>query len=276
MTPGVKEAGGFDYMVKHGVWHDPNGKPNYGFYEAKVDVSGDGVILDKDTGVYWNHKKAGVGSNAKYLETKGAKNAYVAQDIEGTPRKAYPPNTKFVKSGLLDFYSDNFKGAGLPPFPTYTPTPEHEAMAKDDMILTTYKVAVHTHSRTSQCKWLSEIKHDNPAWINSKTATERGIKDGDAIKVKSTVGEITTTAYVTEGIIPGVIAISHHFGRKFSGIYGSGKSNPGSVGSSSDPDAKNMTWNKHGVHPNAIIPNSSDPISGAQRWMDTVVQVQKA
>ena len=144
------------------------------------------------------------------------------------------------------------------------------------MILTTYKVAVHTHSRTSQCKWLSEIKHDNPAWINSKTATERGIKDGDAIKVKSTVGEITTTAYVTEGIIPGVIAISHHFGRKFSGIYGSGKSNPGSVGSSSDPDAKNMTWNKHGVHPNAIIPNSSDPISGAQRWMDTVVQVQKA
>jgi anaerobic selenocysteine-containing dehydrogenase len=106
MTPGVKEAGGFEYMKKHGVWHDKNAKPNFGFYEAEVDVSGDGVILDEKTGVYWNWKKAGVASEAEaksqgYLGTEGAKKAYVAQDIEGTPRSAYPPNTKFVKSGLL-------------------------------------------------------------------------------------------------------------------------------------------------------------------------------
>jgi len=37
-----------------------------------------------------------------------------------------------------------------------------------------------------------------------------------------------------------------------------------------------MTWKKYGVHPNAIIPNSSDPIGGGQRWMDTVVKVEKA
>jgi anaerobic selenocysteine-containing dehydrogenase len=275
-TPGVKEAGGFDYMVKHGVWVAPGAKPKYGTYGNKVDVSGDGVILDKDTGVYWNHKTAGADSNAKYLETKGAKGHYVAQDIGGQALKAYPPNTSFTKSGLLDFYSDNFAKKGLPAFPTYTPTPEHEAMGKDDLVMTTYKVAVHTHSRTTQCKWLSEIKHDNPGWINAKTAADRGIKDGDKIKVTSGIGSITTTAYVTEGIIPGVIAISHHFGRKFSGVYGSGKSNPGSVGGSNDPDAKNMTWKTHGVHPNAIIPNASDPISGTMRWMDTVVKVQKA
>jgi len=142
--------------------------------------------------------------------------------------------------------------------------------------LTTYKVAVHTHSRTAHCKWLSEIKHDNPGWINSKTAAERGIKDGDLIKVKSRIGEITTTAHVTEGIIPGVIAISHHFGRKHSGIFGSGKSSPIPGGGDADPDAKNIWWDKHGAHPNSIIPNSSDPISGGQRWMDTVVQVTKA
>jgi len=135
---------------------------------------------------------------------------------------------------------------------------------------------VHSHSRTTHCKWLAEIKHDNPGWINSKTAADRGIKDGDAIKVHNGLGEITTTAYVTEGIVPGVIAISHHFGRQHSGIYGSGKSNPIDGGASPDPDAKNMNWKKHGVHPNAIIPNSSDPISGTQRWMDTVVRVEKA
>ncbi len=280
MTPGVKEAGGFEYMKKHGVWHDKNAKPNYGFYEAKADVSGDGVILDKETGVYWNYKKAGVSKadarSKGYLGVDGAKNAYVAQDINGTARKAYPPNTSFLKSGLLDFYSDTFASRGFPALPSYTPIPEHVKMGKDDLHLTTYKVAVHTHSRTAHCKWLSEIKHDNPAWINSKTAAERGIKDGDSIKVSSDIGSITTTAHVTEGIIPGIVAISHHFGRQHSGIYGSGKSSPIAGGASTDPDAKNMRWDKHGTHPNSIIPNSSDPISGGQRWMDTVVRVAKA
>ena len=281
MTPGVKEAGGFEYMKKHGVWHDPKAKPNYGFYEQKVDVSGDGVIRDDKTGVYWNWKKAGVASAAEakskgYLGVKGAKKSYVAQDIGGTAYLAYPPNTKFTKAGYLDFYSDNFAKKGFPAFPTYTPIPEHVKMAKDELILTTYKVAVHSHSRTAHCKWLTEIKHDNPGWINSKTAAERGIKDGDKIKVHNGIGEVMTTAYVTEGIIPGIIAISHHLGRRHSGIYGSGKSSPINGGASPDPDAKNMWWDKHGAHPNTVIPNSSDPISGTQRWMDTVVRVEKA
>ena len=47
------------------------------------------------------------------------------------------------------------------------------------------------------------------------------------------------------------------------------------MAASTDPDAKNMWWDKHGQHPNSIIPNSSDPISGGQRWMDTVVRVAK-
>ncbi len=280
MTPGVMEAGGFEYMKKHGVWHDKNARPNYGFYEAKVDVSGNGVILDEKTGTYWNWKKAGVASEAEakakgYLGSKGAKDAYVAQDIGGTAYLAYPPKTKFMKSGLLDFYSDNFASKGFPAFPTYTPVPEHVKMAKDDLILTTYKIAVHTHSRTAHCKWLTEIKHDNPAWINTKTAQDRGIANGDKIKVSSSVGEMTTTAHVTEGVMPGVIAISYHLGRRHSGIYGSGNSDPISGGAASDPDAKNMWWKKHGNHPNVIVPNASDPISGAMRWMDTVVKVAK-
>ncbi len=281
MTPGVKEAGGFEYMKKHGVWHDPEAKPNYGFYEAKVDVGGDGIIKDEQTGVYWNWKKAGVASEeaAKkqgYLKTKGAKSAYVAQDIDGTPLLAYPPNTKFTKAGFLDFHSDNFAEKGLPAFPTYTPIPEHQKMGKDDLILTTFKIAVHTHSRTAHCKWLAEIKHDNPAWINTRTAEARGIKNGDRIKVSSAVGEMVTTAYVTEGIIPGIIAISHHLGRKFSGVYGSGKTSPTDGGAEADADVANIWWDKHGVHPNSIIPNASDPIGGSQRWFDTVVQVAKA
>jgi anaerobic selenocysteine-containing dehydrogenase len=282
MTPGVKAVGGFDYMVKHGVWHDPNAKPNYGFYEAKVDVNGDGVILDEETGTYWNWKSAGVASEAEakrvgYLKTKGAKGAYVAQNIDGSPHLGYPPNTKFMKSGLLDFYSDNFAAKGLPVFPSYETIPEHKDMAADELHLTTYKVAVHTHSRTAHCKWLAEIKHDNPGWMNPKTAADRDLRDGDAIRVYNDLGEIKTTVHVTEGIIPGVLAISHSLGRKYSGRYGSGGGNPigDSGGAMDDPDFKNKWWKAHGQHPNAIIPNWSDPISGTQRWMDTVVRVAK-
>jgi len=281
MTPGVKEAGGFEHMKQYGVWHDPDAKPNYGFFETVVDVGGEGIIRDEKTGVYWNWKKSAAKSEDEaktsgYLGTKGAKNGYVAQDIDGTAYLAYPPNTKFTKAGYLDFYSDNFVSKGLPAFPTYTPIPEHAAMGDNDLVLTTYKTAVHTHSRTTHCKWLVEMKHDNPAWINTKTADARGIKQGDSIRVKSDTGEFVTTAHVTEGIIPGIIAVSHSLGRKYSGVYGSGESSPIDGGAKADPDAKNIWWDKHGTHPNVAIPNWSDPISGTQRWMDTVVQVEKA
>jgi hypothetical protein len=43
-----------------------------------------------------------------------------------------------------------------------------------------------------------------------------------------------------------------------------------------DPDFKLKTWNTYGVHPNWIIPNRPDPVSGQQAWMDTVVKVTKA
>jgi hypothetical protein len=35
-------------------------------------------------------------------------------------------------------------------------------------------------------------------------------------------------------------------------------------------------WTDNGVHPNWIIPNAPAPVSGQQRWMDTVVKVTKA
>ncbi len=116
--------------------------------------------------------------------------------------------------------------------------------------------------------------HDNPAKINPKTAKGLGIKTGDKIKVKSKVREITTTAEVTEGILPGIVAISHHLGHWEYGRYASGKKSP--MATDNDPGLKEKWWKTYGVHPNWIIPNSPDPISGQNRYMDTVVKVTKA
>ena len=37
---------------------------------------------------------------------------------------------------------------------------------------------------------LAEIKHDNPGWINTVTAKERGIENGDKIRVYNDLGEV--------------------------------------------------------------------------------------
>ncbi|HDH51668.1 MAG TPA: DMSO reductase, partial [Nitrospirae bacterium] len=274
----VKGFPGFDYMKKHGVWHDPNAKPKY--YSHKKEIKADKLkdaILDEATGVYWNPKKAHAKNPEKgYAETKKAYKGYVGQKIGEKVYKSFPPD-KVNKSGYLELYSALLKKKGFAPLPTYYPIPEHEKMKPDELHLTTYKVAVHVHSRSTHRKWLSEIYHDNPGWMNPKTAADRGIKDGDKIKVKSPIGEIVTNARVTEKIVPGVIAISYHVGREESGRYGSGRKSPVAGGANdNDPDLKNKFWDTYGMHPNWIIPNSDDPINGQQRWMDTVVTVTRA
>ncbi|MBW1699274.1 MAG: molybdopterin-dependent oxidoreductase [Deltaproteobacteria bacterium] len=281
MTPGVKEAGGFEYMKKHGVWHDPKAKPKYYMYKKEVsgkNLQKQGVIFDETTGVYWNWKKSAAKTEAEakekgYTLTKNAYKGYVGQKIGDKVYKGFKPD-KLNKSGYFEIYSELLELKRFPALPSYMPIPEHEKMGPKDLILTTYKVPVHIHSRSANCKWLTEIYHNNPAMINPQTAKPLGIKTGNKIKVKSEVGEITTTANVTEAIVPGVIAISHHLGHWEYGRYASGKKAP--MAGDNDPDLKLKPWNTYGVHPNWIIPNKPDPINGQQRWMDTVVQVSRA
>ena len=62
-------------------------------------------------------------------------------------------------------------------------------------------------------KWLYEISHDNPLWVSTEDARRFGIATGDLVKVRTRIGYFVTRAWVTEGIRPGVLAMSHHLGR---------------------------------------------------------------
>jgi anaerobic selenocysteine-containing dehydrogenase len=206
-TPGVLEAGGFEYMKRHGVWHD---------------------------------------------------------------RDAEPFN---LPAGELAIRSESLAEKGFPALPTWMAAPEHEKMAGDEMILTTFKVPVQSHSRTQGCKWLTELYHENPAWLNPAAATARGIRDGDRIRVISEVGELITKARVTEGVHPRAVAISNSAGHWAWGEYASGRRGPAHRPES---DSRYKWWVENGSHPNLIIPNRGDPIAGSMCWMDTVVRVEKA
>ncbi len=264
-TKAVKAAGGFRYMVKHGTYVDHKAKHPYRSYAKKLKPKDlQGTIVDKKTGVVWKGKPG-----QDYTSTKGAYKKYVGQVIDGVAYAGFKPD-KLNKNGLFEIKSEFLAKKGFAAMPSWMPIPEHEKMKEDELILTTFKVNVQIHSRSSNSKWLTEIYHTNPAWINPETAARLGIKNKDRIKVKSHIGEITTKAYVTPRVHPKVIAISFHCGRWEYGRYGSGKK--------VFPTVKDDEpwWTDFGVHPNWIIPNAPDPISGQQRWMDTVVSVTKA
>jgi anaerobic selenocysteine-containing dehydrogenase len=272
-TPGVKEAGGWEYMKRVGVWND--GKKKYYSYKKEVSpdaVKADGVVYDEQAGVYWNAKKAHAKPGDGYFKTKNAYKYYVATKMGDKLIAGFKPD-KINKSGYMELWSQPLVDKGYNALPEWVPAPNQKNMGPNDLHLTTYKVVVQTHSRTQNNKWLTEIYPNNHAWINPKDASKRGISDGDQIKVKSSIGEMTTYAHVTENAQPGHIHISHHMGHIQYGRYASGKRSPVGV---DDPDDKNIHWKWHGSHPNQVIPNRGDRLSGFQRWNDTVVQVRKA
>jgi anaerobic selenocysteine-containing dehydrogenase len=172
-TPGIKDAGGFEYMKRQGIWQD----------------------REALTGSY--------------------------------------------ERGVVQIRSDTLAEKGFDPLPAWMPISAHEAMKDDDLILTTFKVPVQTHSRTQGCKWLTELHHENPAWLNPSTAAARGIRDGDTIVVRSTVGELITKAHLTEGVHPRCVAIAHHAGHWAWGEYASGKKSHVHVDES---DCRNRWW----------------------------------
>jgi anaerobic selenocysteine-containing dehydrogenase len=275
-----RKARGFRGMTRKGVWHDKRARPRFYSYREPVEgkaLKKKAVILDADTGVYWDWKKAGVESHEAaeaqgYTQTPGAWKGYVGQRVGEAVYRGFAPD-KLNKSGLFEIHSSLMAARGLPAMPGWLPVPEHENLDSGQLILTTYKVNVHTHSRTMNCRWLAELYHENPAWLSPETAAALTVADGDTVRLESEIGSIETRVQVTPAVVPGVIAISHHCGHWQYGRFASGKPAPDAA--EHIPDRDRRWWQRNGVHPNWVIPNTPDPINGQQRWMDTVVRLSR-
>ncbi len=269
-VPGLKEAGGLDFLKKHGCWpiygklnpatgkvSDKTGreiKAEYGLYRKELsEADMAGAVIEKNGTITKNGKAIGVKRNGRN---------YVG----------FPTGNR-----LINVRVDEWAEYGFNPMPTFKRIPWHEAMKDDEMILTTFKLNVHKQSRTAAVKWLAEIAHSNPAWINAQTAAKLGVKTGDLVRVESKVGYLVTKAYVLEGVHPRVVAIPTGFGHWEYGRLATLrlKDKPG-YGGQDDPDLNNVWWDDRGVHPNRVIPVVADPIGGSQGWYDTVVKVTKA
>jgi len=269
--PGLKEDGGYDFLKEKGVW------PVYG----KVSKS-DGKLVD-DNG---NEIEAAYGLHTSEISPGDMLGTEIGADgtirRDGSPIGVRIGERNYVGFGTpsrkIELYKESFREYGFNPLPVYKRLASRDKKP-NEMVMSTFKVNVHTQSRTASLKYLAELYHKNPAWINTERANSMGIGDGDLIRITSPLGYMVTRAHLTEGQHPEVVSVSTACGHAAYGRLATLKQrDPASDWSlGDDPDiADNVWWDDRGVHPNAIIQLSIDPIGGSQGWYDTVVSVTPA
>ena len=79
-------------------------------------------------------------------------------------------------------------------------------------LLPNFRLPTLIHTR-SPVKWLYEISHNNPLWISTEDARPRASRPAISSRSRRSIGYFVTRAWVTEGIRPGVVGMSHHLGR---------------------------------------------------------------
>lgn len=238
-VPELKDEGGYDALTDSAVW------PGYG----ELD-SGTGKMLDDDG----KPIKAEYGLHMK----RGFKTG----------------------SGKIEIFSETMREKGLEPLPTWV-GPENisggKEMKEDELVFVTFKTAYNAGSTTSNNKHLAEKSHANHCMINKETAGEKGIKDGDLIRLTSPVGYLVTRARATNAIHPKVVAMAASSGHWSIGSVARAKPHHEPEWSEGmDPDVHyNLWWRDNGVNPNDIFPLFVDP-AGCGASMAFVVEVEPA
>jgi anaerobic selenocysteine-containing dehydrogenase len=271
----AKEAGlsPLEYMRKFSAVEISRAK--YSLYEKPVE----GASVDPAT------KVASKDGKACGLEVGGAV-------VAGFP----------TPSRKLEFYSSTLAAWGWreEAIPAYSPShvrPEALDPAQGRFtLLPTFRLPTQIHTRSGNAKWLWELGNTNPLLMHPRDARKLGLKTGDLVRVVTESGYFVVRLVATQGILPGIVGCSHHFGRwrlhalsgpdrwsaamaqiedlgegKFRLRYTQGVK----PFASDDPDSGRVTWSEAGVHQNLAFPTHPDPLSGMHCWHQAVT-VEKA
>ncbi|MQA16362.1 MAG: molybdopterin-dependent oxidoreductase [Pseudonocardiaceae bacterium] len=168
--------------------------------------------------------------------------------------------------------------------------------AGDLVLVPTFRLPTLIHTRSGNAKYLNEISNSHPLWLHTRDAERHGVATDDLVRLTTSIGYLVARVWVTEGIRPGVCALSHHMGRWrlhdqegsrwVSGLvdithpdgpdswllrYKSGVA----PFESGDPDSSRIWWSDPGVHQNLAFGVQPDPMSGMHCWLQKV-RMEKA
>jgi anaerobic selenocysteine-containing dehydrogenase len=158
------------------------------------------------------------------------------------------------------------------------------------VLVPTFRLPTLIHTRSGNAKYLNEISNTHPLWLSAEDAQRHHLATGELARVSTTIGHFVCRVWVTEGIRPGVCALSHHLGRwrLHEGEGSHWSSAPAELSQpkpgawllryrggitpfrSSDPDSERIWWDDPGVHQNLAFPVQPDPWSGMHCWLQKV------
>jgi len=212
-------------------------------------------------------------------------------EVDGVVRTVFP-----TPSRKLELYSEALRAWGSREYavPRFIPSQVHweglDLTGGERILVPTFRIPTLIHTRSGNAKWLNEISHGHPLWINPGDAEELGIDTNGLVRVTTRTGYFVIKAWRTEGIRPGVVAASHHMGRwRLQEDNGMERWSSGVVSvergarswrmrnehgiqpfASGDPDSSRVWWHDAGVHQNLTFPPQPDPVSGMHCWLQRV------
>ncbi|HEX9854152.1 MAG TPA: molybdopterin-dependent oxidoreductase [Acidimicrobiia bacterium] len=211
--------------------------------------------------------------------------------VDGVRRKGFG-----TPSGKLEWYSETMAAWGWDEeaIPTYLPSHvdrRHLDLAGNERILLPiFRLPTLIHTRSGNAKYLYEISHGHPLWVNPYDGDELGLETADLVRITTDIGYFVMRVWRTEGIRPGVVAASHHMGRwRLDEERGGERWSTALVDierkedgwmlrqksgiepwKSDDPDTERVWWRDAGVHQNLAFPVHPDPVSGMHAWHQRV------
>lgn len=174
-------------------------------------------------------------------------------------------------SGKMELYSQKLKKEGQSPFPIYTGSDRKINLNNGELFLATFSKNVAARYNPNS-KWLSEIFHENPLWMNEKTAERLGIVEGEKVEIHSKGMKATVQVHLTQSVHPEVVAIARDLGHWAYGHVARGKKFK-----SPDADTSLIWWdNGKSFHVNWLIQEEKDRVSGGISGMGSVVKIKKS
>jgi len=184
-------------------------------WDGKKDVGG-----DKING--WEEfKKRGMWNSSpyKYKKRWGGHFKTATHKFEfysETLKKALETHADKHETSVDDILQTcNYEAKGEQAFvPHYEAPFRHGSLKEYPFTFIDFKSKLNREGRSANCTWYHEFKkmdigdrsHDDVLQINPLDAKKLGLKDGDSIKVTSTVASIVVNAHLWEGVRPGTVA----------------------------------------------------------------------
>jgi len=137
---------------------------------------------------------------------------------------------------------------------------EPKYSSEGDLFLVTPKTAMHAEGRSANIPQAISLYQPVSGGRNQvflemhpKPASARGIRNGDLVRIKSTIGSITARVHITPAARPDTVVLPFGFGHWAHGRWATSR----------------------GANASTIIPNVSDPISGLTSNYSCLVTVEK-